>query len=272
LIKIRVSKSFSYVISAGVSHKLPHIKDIDTVQTLYCLGLIESSLLNWVLLIDPSQNTPVLPQSCPHSGVEYKATLPQLPLLSCHKYHRLEILSFKTYDGNQQRCSIRGPHPTMPAASLPAGSPLDRSGLGHSSVTKDTAISKPSTTNGILTNGYHGHSSVTKDKAISEQSTTNGILTNGDHGHSIQNGLPAYSADGISTNGNSHKLVATEDESMPIAVIGIGCRFPGDATSPDNLWKLISEGRNARGGIPKDRFNIDAFYHPAGERQGSVSK
>ena len=60
------------------------------------------------------------------------------------------------------------------------------------------------------------------------------------------------------------------DKTMPIAVIGIGFRFPGDATSPDRLWELLSNGRNAWPEFPKDRFNIDAFYHPHAERQGSV--
>ena len=60
------------------------------------------------------------------------------------------------------------------------------------------------------------------------------------------------------------------DRSQPIAVIGIGCRFPGDATNPENFWKLISEGRSALTSIPADRWNADAFYHPQAERQGTV--
>lgn len=63
----------------------------------------------------------------------------------------------------------------------------------------------------------------------------------------------------------------TEDHSMPIAVVGIGCRFPGDASSPDKLWELLAEGRSALSTMPKDRLNIDAFYHPQAERHGSVS-
>lgn len=62
-----------------------------------------------------------------------------------------------------------------------------------------------------------------------------------------------------------------KDQSMPIAIVGIGCRFPGDATSPDKLWDLISQGKNAQSEFPKDRFNLDAFYHPSSERKGAVS-
>ncbi|KAK3358219.1 hypothetical protein B0T25DRAFT_477401 [Lasiosphaeria hispida] len=58
---------------------------------------------------------------------------------------------------------------------------------------------------------------------------------------------------------------------MPIAIVGFAGRFPGDATNPEKLWELISTGRNAWSEVPKDRFNIDAFYHPHGERQGSMN-
>ncbi|OXV05636.1 hypothetical protein Egran_06595, partial [Elaphomyces granulatus] len=58
---------------------------------------------------------------------------------------------------------------------------------------------------------------------------------------------------------------------MPIAVVGMGCRFPGDATSPNKLWDLLMRKKSARGEIPADRFNIDAFYHPDGDRHGTIN-
>jgi acyl transferase domain-containing protein len=58
---------------------------------------------------------------------------------------------------------------------------------------------------------------------------------------------------------------------MPIAVVGIAGRFPGGATNPDKLWEMLSQGRHAWSEVPKDRFNIDAFYHPHAERQGSMN-
>ena len=45
-----------------------------------------------------------------------------------------------------------------------------------------------------------------------------------------------------------------------IAIIGIGCRFPGGINHPDALWKLLVEGREAVGEIPADRWNIGRFY------------
>ena len=56
-----------------------------------------------------------------------------------------------------------------------------------------------------------------------------------------------------------------------VAVIGLGLRFPGDATSPDELWNILENGKSQWSEIPRDRLNIDGYYHPGGERQGSVS-
>ncbi|KAL4890134.1 ketoacyl-synt-domain-containing protein [Aspergillus ambiguus] len=56
---------------------------------------------------------------------------------------------------------------------------------------------------------------------------------------------------------------------MPIAVVGISGRFPGDATEPGRLWELLLNAKTARIEVPKDRFNVDAFYHPHAERNGT---
>ena len=47
-----------------------------------------------------------------------------------------------------------------------------------------------------------------------------------------------------------------------IAIIGIGCRFPGGINHPDALWKLLVEGREAVSDVPPDRWNIERFYDP----------
>lgn len=58
---------------------------------------------------------------------------------------------------------------------------------------------------------------------------------------------------------------------MPIAVIGFGCRFPGDVTSGEKLWDMLVEKKSARSEVPSDRYSVNAFYHPDGDRYGTVS-
>ncbi|KAJ3951746.1 hypothetical protein N0V92_011836 [Colletotrichum tropicale] len=54
-----------------------------------------------------------------------------------------------------------------------------------------------------------------------------------------------------------------------IAIIGMACRFPGDATSPSKLWDLLMDGKSAWSEVPASRWNQDAHYHPSQERAGS---
>jgi hypothetical protein len=56
----------------------------------------------------------------------------------------------------------------------------------------------------------------------------------------------------------------------PIAIVGVACRFPGDASSPENLWNVLSNGKSAWREFPADRLNINGFYHPS-VRSDSVS-
>jgi amino acid adenylation domain-containing protein len=54
-----------------------------------------------------------------------------------------------------------------------------------------------------------------------------------------------------------------------IAVIGIGCRFPGGADSPEKYWELLSNRADAISEIPAERWDIEQFYDP---RQGVAGK
>src|SRR2546428_12815925 len=48
----------------------------------------------------------------------------------------------------------------------------------------------------------------------------------------------------------------------PIAIIGIGCRFPGGADSPEKFWRLLCDGVDAITPIPVDRWHVPAFSDP----------
>lgn len=57
----------------------------------------------------------------------------------------------------------------------------------------------------------------------------------------------------------------------PIAIVGMGCRFPGKVQSPDDLWELLRRGGDAISEIPSDRWDIDALYDPDIETPGKIS-
>jgi acyl transferase domain-containing protein len=48
----------------------------------------------------------------------------------------------------------------------------------------------------------------------------------------------------------------------PIAIIGIGCRFPGGVQNPTDYWRMLRDGVDCISEIPKDRWDIDEFYRP----------
>ncbi|TFB00940.1 Compactin diketide synthase mokB [Trichoderma ghanense] len=56
-----------------------------------------------------------------------------------------------------------------------------------------------------------------------------------------------------------------------IAIVGLALRFPGDATSPQKLWDVLERKESQWSEFPKDRLNIDGYYHPSNDRLGSLS-
>ncbi|MBB5873479.1 acyl transferase domain-containing protein/acyl carrier protein [Allocatelliglobosispora scoriae] len=69
----------------------------------------------------------------------------------------------------------------------------------------------------------------------------------------------------------ARRRIAEVEESRhePIAIIGMGCRFPGGVTSPDGLWDLIESKVDAIGPFPTDRgWDLEGLYDPDPEAQG----
>ncbi|MDL5205932.1 type I polyketide synthase [Streptomyces sp. ALI-76-A] len=60
------------------------------------------------------------------------------------------------------------------------------------------------------------------------------------------------------------RLAAAEArESEPIAIVGMGCRFPGGVSGPDDLWRLLEDGTDTMTDWPRDRgWDVDALYDP----------
>lgn len=59
--------------------------------------------------------------------------------------------------------------------------------------------------------------------------------------------------------------------SEPIAIIGSGCRFAGQATSPSKLWQVLADPPDLSREVPASRFNAKAFYHEDGEYHGTTN-
>jgi phthiocerol/phenolphthiocerol synthesis type-I polyketide synthase D len=60
-------------------------------------------------------------------------------------------------------------------------------------------------------------------------------------------------------------------EHEPIAVIALGCRFPGGCDSPESLWQFLSEGKNARSEVPAERWSLAEYYDAKPQRPGKIS-
>ncbi|MFE3024883.1 type I polyketide synthase [Nocardia tengchongensis] len=66
----------------------------------------------------------------------------------------------------------------------------------------------------------------------------------------------------------NEQLTAAAQE--PLAIVGIGCRFPGGVRSPEQLWEVLAEGRDVITEFPSDRgWDVEGLYDPDPEREGT---
>ena len=84
-------------------------------------------------------------------------------------------------------------------------------------------------------------------------------------------------------NASAHSIALSQDNGgfqldqakspvrEPLAIIGIGCHFPGGATSPQAFWELLCAGVDATREVPADRWDVHKFYDPDARKSGKMS-
>jgi 3-oxoacyl-(acyl-carrier-protein) synthase len=79
----------------------------------------------------------------------------------------------------------------------------------------------------------------------------------------------------IFSNGNASSAPGTSRSASgstvePIAIVGIGCRFPGQVRDAESFWRLLAEGTDAITDVPSDRWDWQAFYDADPKRPGKT--
>ncbi|MDQ0841389.1 acyl transferase domain-containing protein/short-subunit dehydrogenase/acyl carrier protein [Streptomyces sp. V1I6] len=65
-------------------------------------------------------------------------------------------------------------------------------------------------------------------------------------------------------------VATTARDDEPIAIVGLGCRYPGGVETPEDLWRLVLEGRDAISEFPDDRgWDVGALFDDDPDQQGT---
>ncbi|QTZ95655.1 type I polyketide synthase [Streptomyces auratus] len=91
--------------------------------------------------------------------------------------------------------------------------------------------------------------------------------------HPTATALTAFLHDGLfgavaESTGPAAPAVPVDDD--PVVIVGMSCRYPGQADSPEELWRLLDGGTDAVSGFPTNRgWDIERLYDPDPDKPGT---
>ena len=64
--------------------------------------------------------------------------------------------------------------------------------------------------------------------------------------------------------------IRVDHRSAPIAIVGMGCRFPHGAADPDAFWALLRDGVDGITEVPRDRYDVERYFDPSPATPGRL--
>ena len=66
-------------------------------------------------------------------------------------------------------------------------------------------------------------------------------------------------------------VAAAQPIEEPIAIVGMGCRYPGGVIDAETFWHVLDAEVDAVAEMPRDRWDVDALYDPDPDASGKMT-
>ncbi|KAK3682255.1 polyketide synthase [Podospora appendiculata] len=160
-----------------------------------------------------------------------------------------------------------------PIAITPDGStssPIGESVNGYFHVSNGNDIGHTNGQTNGHSNGVSNGANGTNGFSNGTNGHTNGHANGHSNGHA--NGHSNGHANGHSNGDNGTSgAYSGPNKVMPIAIVGMACRMPGNVSTPAEFWELCTRARSGYSEIPKERFNSARFHHPNPGKGGALN-